>query len=59
MTSKLRSVKSKHPRSLFFGHININSVRNKFYIVTDILGQNFIDILAITETKLDVNFPNN
>ena len=28
--SFLKNAKSKHPKNLFFGHININSIRNKF-----------------------------
>ena len=28
--SFLKNAKSKHPKNLFFGHININSIRSKF-----------------------------
>ena len=41
-----------------FAHININSIRNKFEDLKEI-AQNNIDILTISETKLDESFPTN
>ena len=38
-------------------HLNVNSVRNKFDLQSDIIKNN-IDILMISETKLDSSFPN-
>ena len=38
------------------GHLNINSVRNKFEALTCII-ENNIDLLLISETKLDDSFP--
>ena len=38
------------------GHLNINSVRNKFEALTYIIDNN-IDLLLISETKLDDSFP--
>ena len=38
------------------GHLNINSVRSKFEALTYIIG-NTIDLLLISETKLDDSFP--
>ena len=38
------------------GHLNINSVRNKFEARTYIIDNN-IDLLLISETKLDDSFP--
>ena len=38
------------------GHLNINSVRNKFEDLTYIIDNN-IDLLLISETKLDDSFP--
>ena len=52
----LREVKLKHPNRLIFAHININSVRNKFEILQEVIGNN-IDVLLISETKLDASFP--
>ena len=37
-------------------HININSLRNKFDMLTNNVTE-FIDILMISETKLDITFP--
>ena len=38
------------------GHININSLRNKFDFLKEIICDN-IDILLVSETKLDSSFP--
>ena len=38
-------------------HLNINSARNKFELLSDIIKNN-IDILMISETKFDSAFPN-
>ena len=38
------------------GHININSIRNKFEILSNSIKGNLV-ILMISETKLDVTFP--
>ena len=38
------------------GHININSIRNKFYYLIAITKGN-VDVLMISETKLDESFP--
>ena len=43
---------------VFVGQININSIQNKFYhLMTAVAGN--IDILLITETKIDSTFPVN
>ena len=39
-------------------HININSIRNKFEMVSNSIKRN-LDILMISETKLDWTFPSN
>ena len=53
--SNLQQVRINNPSRIIFGHININSVRNKFaqliYIVS-----NEIDVLMVSETKLDDTF---
>ena len=38
------------------GHLNINSIRNKFYFLAHQVKGN-TDILMISETKLDESFP--
>ena len=40
------------------GHLNINSLRNKFESIEPIISSNF-DIFLVSETKLDESFPNN
>ena len=54
--SNLHQVRIYNPLRIIFGQININSIRNKFaqliYIVS-----NEIDILMVSETKLDDTFP--
>ena len=40
------------------GHININSIRNKFEMLSNSIKGN-LDILMISETKLDSTFPSN
>ena len=43
---------------LIFAHNNINSLRNKFEMLQEVIGNNF-DVLLISETKLDASFPSN
>ena len=52
----LKNIKINNANRLVIGHININSLRNKYeYLNTLIKGD--IDILVITESKLDESFP--
>ena len=39
------------------GHLNVNSVRNKFEAVEELV-QNKFDICFLSETKIDETFPN-
>ena len=52
----LKEIKINSPDKLILGHLNINSVRNKFEALTYIIDNN-IDLLLISETKLDDSFP--
>ena len=52
-----RSIKAKHPKNLFFGHLNVNSIRNKFVSIEELIKRTF-DIFLISETKIDDSFPN-
>ena len=54
--SFLKKTKSKHPKNLFFGHVNTNSIRNTFESVQEII-QNTFDIFVFSETKIDFPFP--
>ena len=52
----LKNIKVSNVNRLVIGQLNINSLRNKIEALKLIIGQN-IDILIITETKLDETFP--
>ena len=53
---QLSSLRKKNLNRLIFAHLNINSIRNKFdQLVNGIKGN--IDIMMISETKLDDSFP--
>ena len=54
--SVLKFYQSKYPKKLIIGHININSIRNNFEILKSMLSE-VLDVLMITETKLDNSFP--
>ena len=51
----LKNLKSKNNNRIIFAHININSLRNKFDMISDLVKGN-IDILLISETKIDDTF---
>ena len=53
---QLREIKLKNPKRVTLGHLNINSLPNKFDGIMDIVGKN-LDIFLISETKLDFSFP--
>ena len=52
----LKDLRLKNPNRLIFGHLNINSLRNKFELLCHQIKGN-VDILLISETKLDNSFP--
>ena len=52
-----KSIKAKHLKNLFFGHLNVNSIRNKFVSIEKLIKRTF-DIFLISETKIDDSFPN-
>ena len=52
----LHEIRLKNPNRLIFAHNNINSLRNKFEMVQEVIGNN-IDVLLISETVLDASFP--
>ena len=54
--SNLHKVRIENPSRIIFGQININSIRNKFDLLMNII-KNEIDILMISETKIDSSFP--
>ena len=55
---ELKCIKLKNPKNIVITHVNINSIRNKFSELRLILDRNIVDILVITETKVDASFTN-
>ena len=53
---ELKDIKKKHPNISICSYININSFRNKFGFIKDLLISNTCDMLTIAETKLDESF---
>ena len=52
----LKAIRKRNLNRIVVAHLNINSLRNKFdYLIEQITGN--IDILMISETKLDSSFP--
>ena len=54
---ELRALRLKNLNKLVIAHLNINSLRNKFELLPFQIKDN-IDILMLSETKLDESFPN-
>ena len=54
----LNKIRTKYKHKIIFGQLNINSLRNKFPLLSEIISEN-IDIFLVTETKIDKSFPTN
>ena len=55
-TVTLRLNHSKYLKNITFSHLNINSIRNRFESLKEVVS-NYVDILVIAETKIDKSFP--
>ena len=53
---RLKQLKLENPPNVSIAYLNINSFRNKFTNLANLIGKN-LDILCIAETKLDDSFP--
>ena len=51
----LNEIRKKNPNGIIIAHLNINSIRNKFEMLKEVIG-NKTDILLTSETKLDDTF---
>ena len=51
----MKKLRLKNPKNIIFSYLNINSVRNKFQNMSSLISEN-VDILIVTETKLDSSF---
>ena len=56
LIDSLFNIRKYHSNKIIMAHININSLRNKFDMFTNSVSE-YIDILMISETKLDDTFP--
>ena len=45
-------MKENSPNTVIVGYLNINSIRNKFEFLEDVINRN-LDIILLLETKLD------
>ena len=52
-TVTLRLNRSKYSKNIIFSHLNINSIRNKFENLKEVVS-NYVDILVIAEAKIDI-----
>ena len=52
----LQNLRLKNVDKIIIAHININSIRNKIHLLADMI-RGRVDILLISETKLDSTFP--
>ena len=52
----LKNIRNTNINKLIFGHLNINSLKNKFDILSEQV-KGSIDIFIVSETKLDDSFP--
>ena len=52
----LKQMRIKNATKIIISHLNINSIRNKFDCLTYLIDKN-VDILVISESKLDSTFP--
>ena len=55
--SHIGKVRLKNPKNIIFSYININLIHNKFEKLCDIVGNN-VDVLSISEAKIDSSLPN-
>ena len=53
---ELKQLRNQNPHRIIIGYLNINSIRNKFESLVTFVGNN-LDILMISETKIDDTFP--
>ena len=54
--SEVRKYKLDNSKHIKLDHLNVNSIRNKFSSIAELVKDN-IDVFLISETKIDSNFP--
>jgi exonuclease III len=55
---ELKDVSIKHPNKCQCAYLNINSFRNKFQSIKELLNENIVDMIIVGEIKLDETFRN-
>ena len=55
-TNELRQIRQKNSNWLTFAQLNVNAIKNKFDSLVELIKEN-VDILLISETKIDSSFP--
>lgn len=53
---EIKEMRTKHPFNFQCAYLNINSFRNKYECIQEMLNDNLVDMLIIGETKLDDTF---
>ena len=53
---KMKRLRLQNTKKIFMGHLNINSIPNKFDGIMDVIKEK-LDIFLISETKIDDSFP--
>ena len=56
LIDSIRQLKLSNPHKFILGHLNINSLRNKFESIADVI-QGTFNIFLLSETKIDESFP--
>ena len=56
LISDLKNLRYCNPKNMIIGHVNINSLRNKYDPIRSILQNGLCDIFTLSETKLDESF---
>ena len=54
--NQINRLRLKNPKKVMLGHLNINSIPNKFTGIMELVKEN-LDIFLISETKIDNSFP--
>ena len=55
--SEVKNYKLENPKNITISHLNVNSLRNKFISIEELI-KSKLDIFLVSETKIDHSFPN-
>lgn len=57
VTNPLQTARQKNDKDLLLCHLNSNSIQNKFEELKDIIIKSRVQIMAVSETKIDGSYP--